>query len=248
MAPSQILVTSLSRVIPIHYEWCLDMPSLTDVNLSSKYAFKYKTDVTKNSTYFIPFSRIDIGALQNKFNWPPRGTWFLSVPHTYFPFTTKLIQRYWRECYRCANMEIMMTSMWNDGNSIRMVETRSDDHSLQIAWNPHRITLQNTHIASPFKGESKQNHSTTINKEQRNTHRKTLSHRLQSSHHDLTPLHSTILSQQMKPLNTTFFSSPKPQSEPKSPLPSNQLPLNTPLLNALLKTNTHLHYLKELKE
>ena len=129
-----------------------------------------------------------------------------------------------------------------------MVETGSNDHSLQIACNRLHFAFQITYIASPFKGESKQNHSTTINKEQRNTHRKTLSHRLQSSHHDLTPLHSTIPSQQMQPLNTTFFSSPKPQSEPKSPLPSNQLPLNTPLLNALLKTNTHLHYLKELKE
>ena len=96
----------------------------------------------------------------------------LFVPHTYFPFTTKLIQRYWRECYRCANMEIMMMSMWNDGNSIRMVETRSDDHSLQIACNRRHFAFQITYIASPFKGESKQNHSTTINKEQRNTHRR----------------------------------------------------------------------------
>ena len=63
--------------------------------------------------------------------------------------------------------------------------------------------------------------------EQRNTHRKTLSHRLQSSNHHKTPLHSTIPSQQMQPLkshNHTFYSSPKPQSEPKSPPLSIQPP------------------------
>ena len=80
MAPSQILVTSLSRVIPIHYEWCLDMPNLTNVYLSSKYAFKYKTDVTKNSTHFIPLSRIDIGAL-SRYIWSSRGTCLLSLCH-----------------------------------------------------------------------------------------------------------------------------------------------------------------------
>ena len=52
-----------------------------------------------------------------------------------------------------------------------MVETRSDDHSLFIACNRRHFAFQITHIASPFKGESKQNHSTIINKEQRNTHR-----------------------------------------------------------------------------
>ena len=39
------------------------MPNLTDVYLDSSYAFKYKNDVTKNSTLSIPLSRIDIGAL-----------------------------------------------------------------------------------------------------------------------------------------------------------------------------------------
>ena len=77
-----ILVTSLSRVILIHYEWCLDMPSLTDVYLP--YAFDYKTDVTiRGSTRFIPLSPIDIGALQEYFNWSPRGTWLLSLCHTH---------------------------------------------------------------------------------------------------------------------------------------------------------------------
>ena len=99
----------------------------------------------------------------------------LFVPHTTqhpLPSTSELVQRHSRERYRCANTEIMTIRIWNDGNPIRMVETRSDDHSLQIAWNPHRITLQNTHIASPFNWESKQNHSTIINKKQRNTHRR----------------------------------------------------------------------------
>ena len=42
------------------------MPRLTNVYLSSRYAFKSKTDVTiTGSTYFIPLSRIDIGALRN---------------------------------------------------------------------------------------------------------------------------------------------------------------------------------------
>ena len=74
------LITSLSRVILFHYEWCLDMPNLTDVYLP--HAFRYKNDVTiVGSTHFIPLSRIDIGALRNCF-WSPRGTWLLSLCHT----------------------------------------------------------------------------------------------------------------------------------------------------------------------
>ena len=43
------------------------MPSLTNVYLP--YAFEYKTDVTvTGSTYFIPLSLIDIGALANHKN------------------------------------------------------------------------------------------------------------------------------------------------------------------------------------
>ena len=80
---SVILITSLSRVILIHYEWHLDMPSLTDVYLP--YAFHYKKDVTiRGSTLFISLSRIDIGALQRFFNWSPRGGWILFVPHISF--------------------------------------------------------------------------------------------------------------------------------------------------------------------
>ena len=63
-------------------KWCLDMPSLTNVVLT-RYSFTYKNDVTiRGSTHFIPLLRIDIGALQNYFNWSPRGTWLLFVPHT----------------------------------------------------------------------------------------------------------------------------------------------------------------------
>ena len=80
---SVILITSLSRVILIHYEWHLDMPSLTNVDLP--YAFHYKKDVTiRGSTLFISLSRIDIGALQRFFNWSPRGGWILFVPHISF--------------------------------------------------------------------------------------------------------------------------------------------------------------------
>ena len=77
----------------------------------------------------------------------------LFVPHTThntpFPSTSELIQRHSRERYRCANTEIMTIRIWNDGNPIRMVETGSNDHSLQIAWNPHHFAFQITHIASP---------------------------------------------------------------------------------------------------
>ena len=73
--------------------------------------------------------------------------------HNYFPSTSELIQRHLRERYRCANTEIMTIRIWNDGNPIRMVETGSNDHSLHIAWNPHRFSFQITHIASPFQWE-----------------------------------------------------------------------------------------------
>ena len=56
----------------------------------------------------------------------------LFVPHTrntHFPSTSELIQRHWRERYRCANTEIMTIRIWNDGNSIRIVETTTNDHS-----------------------------------------------------------------------------------------------------------------------
>ena len=43
------------------------MPSLTDVYLPSAFISKKSVTIT-GSTHFIPLSRIDIGALQNKFN------------------------------------------------------------------------------------------------------------------------------------------------------------------------------------
>ena len=77
----------------------------------------------------------------------------LCATHNRFLSTSELVQRHLRERYRCANTEIMTMSIWNDGNPIRMVETGSNDHSLHIAWNPHRIAFQITHIASPFQWE-----------------------------------------------------------------------------------------------
>ena len=80
----------------------------------------------------------------------------LFVPHTHntpFPSTSELIQRHWRERYRCANTEIMTIRIWNDGNPIRIVETGSNDHSLHIAWNSHHFSFQITHITSPFQWE-----------------------------------------------------------------------------------------------
>ena len=81
VAHSLVLVTSLSRVILLHYDWCLDMPNLTDVYLSDP--FDYKNHVTiRGSTHFISLSRIGIGALRHFFKWLRRGTWLLSLCHT----------------------------------------------------------------------------------------------------------------------------------------------------------------------
>ena len=66
---SSILVTLFLRVILIHYEWCLDIPNLTYVYLTS-YAFSYKNNVTiVGGTHILLLSRIDIGALQSYINW-----------------------------------------------------------------------------------------------------------------------------------------------------------------------------------
>ena len=57
----------------------------------------------------------------------------LFVPHTHnthFLSTSELIQRHSRERYRCANTEIMTIRIWNDGNPIRIMDNRSNDHSL----------------------------------------------------------------------------------------------------------------------
>ena len=70
VAHSSILTTSFSRVILILYEWCLDIPNLTDVVLPK--AFKYKDDVTTHSTQAITPLRIDISqALQSCLKVPP---------------------------------------------------------------------------------------------------------------------------------------------------------------------------------
>ena len=136
---SVILITSLSRVILIHYEWWLDMPRLTNVYLPEAFDYKDKTVTIRGSTHFIPLSRIDIGALRRFFKWSPRGLWLFSLCHTHpqhpLPSTSELIQRHLRERYRCANTEIMTIRIWNDGNPIRIVETTTNDHpskSLEI--------------------------------------------------------------------------------------------------------------------
>ena len=135
------------------------MPCLTDVYLPE--AFDYKNHVTIiGGTHFILFSRIDIGALRNYF-WSPRGAWLFSLCHTQPTTpTSELIQRHWRERYRCANTEIMTIRIWNDGNPIRIVDSTSNDHSLRIAYNPHHFAFQITHIASPFQWEPKPIQST----------------------------------------------------------------------------------------
>ena len=172
---SRILVTSLSRVILAHYEWCLDMPNLTNVVLPWAFRNDFVKDVNitgsivkdvniTGSTHFISLSPIDIGALRSYFNWSPRVTWLLSLchtqsTHTHLLSTSELIQRHWRERYRCANTEIMTIRIWNDGNPIRIVETGSNDHSLHITCNSHHFAFQITHIASPFQWEPKPKHS-----------------------------------------------------------------------------------------
>ena len=78
--------------------------------------------------------------------------------NTHFPSASELIQRHWRERYRCVNTQTMTIRIWNDGNPIRMVETTTNDHSFHIACNPHHFSFQITHIASPFQWEPKPNH------------------------------------------------------------------------------------------
>ena len=79
-------ITSFLRVILIHYEWRLDMPSLTNVYLT-EYAFEYNTGAAiTGSTPIVRHSQLDIGALQNFFNWSLRDMWFtLFVPHIICP-------------------------------------------------------------------------------------------------------------------------------------------------------------------
>ena len=82
---SHIFITSFLRVFLIHYEWRLDMPRLSDVVLPN--AFYYNTGAAiTGSTPVIRHSQLDIGALQNFFNWSLRDMWFtLFVPHVIYP-------------------------------------------------------------------------------------------------------------------------------------------------------------------
>ena len=76
-------------------KWCLDMPNLNNVDLSSKWAFYYKNDVTiTGSTHLIPLSSIDIGALRRFFNWSSRHVWYLPLSVLYAtPLSTNRLQR-----------------------------------------------------------------------------------------------------------------------------------------------------------
>ena len=64
----------------------------------------------------------------------------------------------------------MTIRIWNDGNPIRIVETGSADHSLQIAWNPHHFAFQISSIASPFKWEPNPNHSVILKRIAKHPH------------------------------------------------------------------------------
>ena len=64
----------------------------------------------------------------------------------------------------------MTIRIWNDGNPIRIVETTTNDHSLQITWNPHQNTLHITHIASTFKSEANPNQANPLSQSQKHHH------------------------------------------------------------------------------
>ena len=153
------------------------------------------------------------------------------VPHTHnnhFPTTSELIQRHWRERYRCANTEIMTIRIWNDGNPIRIVETTSNDHSLHIAWNPCHFAFQITYIASPFKRQSNPNHSVIL--------KRTANH-LQNSlfHHSLPVNHIQIPIPSQLPHNpnTLKSSSLHILLVPTIPFQSRIPPFPTPLPTSL---------------
>ena len=111
----------------------------------------------------------------------------LCATHNHFPSTSELIQRHSRERYRCANTEIMTIRIWNDGNPIRIVETRSNDHSLHIAWNQHHFAFQITYIASSFQWEPKLNNWKWQQKHQSSC-RSSLSHHSQPNNHIQMPI------------------------------------------------------------
>ena len=153
MAHSIIRVTSLSRVVLIHYEWCSDMSSLTNVYLSG-YAFYYENDVTiTGSTPFIPLSRIDIGALQRFFNWPSRGTWLLSLCHTQHSLPIHLrahsaaFERALSLCEHANNDDPHLKWWKSNQNRGNMKQwsfppDRSKSTSFRITNYPHGIPIQ----------------------------------------------------------------------------------------------------------
>ena len=134
-----------------------------------------------------------------------------------------------------------------------MMEIQSEWWKLEVMIIPsksreiHTVSHYKTPTLHPHSNRSQNRITQQSSKNSKHTHRSaylidynpqiTIKHRLTQQ---------SLLSKCNHPIAS--YSPPKPQSGPKYPLPSNQLPLNTPQCNSLLTTNTHLHYLKELKE
>ena len=114
-------------------EWCLDMPSLTDVWLT-EYAFRSTKYLTiTGSAHFIPVSRIGIGALADN----PRlkqlqkkwSSFPLLVLHTSRNNFFIHLRVHSASLERALSLYLVTMSIWNDGNPIRIVETTTNDHS-----------------------------------------------------------------------------------------------------------------------
>ena len=94
-----------------------------------------------------------------------------------------------------------------------MMEIQSEWWKLEVMIIPsksreiHTVSHYKTPTLHPHSKENQNRITQQPSIVQRNTHRKTLSHRLQSPNHHKTPLHSTIPSQQMQPPNRILFPS-----------------------------------------
>ena len=114
-------------------EWCLDMPSLTDVWLT-EYAFRSTKYLTiRGSAHFIPVSRIGIGALADN----PRlkqlqkkwSSFPLLVLHTSRNNFFIHLRSRSAAFGRALSLYLVTIPIWNDGNPIRIVETTTSGHS-----------------------------------------------------------------------------------------------------------------------
>lgn len=92
-----------------------------------------------------------------------------------------------------------------------MMEIQSESWILEVMIIPssspviHTISHSKSPTSHPHSTENQNRTTQQFSTEHQNTHRKTLSHRLQSSNHHKTPLHSAIPSQQMQPPNRILF-------------------------------------------